>query len=139
VLHRARIANPIVSFGLAADASAFLAARSLGDRGAAEPLPVPVLEPSPVLEPLPVLMLLDLGLPDGSGLALLTDLRRRYDRTQLPVVILSGSAQSADIDRAFEIGANAYLVKPVAFDALIDTLENLGLTRAFLPASSLGK
>jgi DNA-binding NarL/FixJ family response regulator len=91
----------------------------------------------PVLEPLPVLVLLDLGLPDGSGLALLSDVRRRYDRTLLPVVILSGSAQSADIDRAFEIGANAYLVKPVAFDALIDTLENLGLTRAFLPASSL--
>ena len=90
-------------------------------------------------QPLPVLVLLDLALPGINGLDLLETIRRSHSAEDLPVVVLSGSKESADIDRAFEIGANSYLVKPVAFSALIDTLENLSLARALLPASAMDR
>lgn len=81
----------------------------------------------------PVLVLLDLGIPGLAGLDLLVVIRNAAGPRDLPVVVLTGSAESADIDRAFDEGANAYLVKPVAFKALTDTLDNLGLARAILP------
>ena len=81
----------------------------------------------------PVLILLDLGIPGLAGLDLLVVIRQAAGPRDLPVVVLTGSAESADIDRAFDEGANAYLVKPVAFKALADTLDNLGLARAILP------
>ena len=77
--------------------------------------------------PLPALVLLDLHVPGRSGLELLTWLRGQPGLGGIPVVMLSGSSESADIDRAFELGANSYLVKPVAFDALLDTVSGLGL------------
>jgi CheY-like chemotaxis protein len=49
--------------------------------------------------------------------------------------MLSGSAESEDIDRAFELGAASYLVKPVAFDALLDTVGGLGLSWVILGKS----
>ncbi|HEX9411648.1 MAG TPA: response regulator [Actinomycetota bacterium] len=77
--------------------------------------------------PLPVLVLLDVHIPGRSGLELLTWLRQQPALERIPVVMLSGSSESEDIDRAFELGANSYLVKPVAFDALLDTVSGLGL------------
>ncbi len=77
--------------------------------------------------PLPVLVLLDVHVPGRSGLELLTWLRQQPTLDRIPVVMLSGSSESEDIDRAFELGANSYLVKPVAFDALLDTVSGLGL------------
>ncbi|HEV8421243.1 MAG TPA: response regulator, partial [Actinomycetota bacterium] len=53
----------------------------------------------------------------------------------IPAVMLSGSAESEDIDRAFELGAASYLVKPVAFDALLDTVGGLGLSWVILGKS----
>jgi DNA-binding response OmpR family regulator len=123
VLRRARLANPVQTATTVADASAFFdAAPPVDDSGHS---------------PRPVLVLLDLRLPDGSGLNVLRRIRREHDQHAMPVVVLSGSADAEDIDVAFEVGANSYLVKPVAFDALIDTLENLGLPWAILGPESL--
>jgi CheY-like chemotaxis protein len=62
-----------------------------------------------------VLVLLDLNLPKLSGLSLLQQLRATPATRLLPVVILTSSAQDVDVARAYEAGANAYVVKPVPF------------------------
>ena len=76
---------------------------------------------------LPALVLLDLHIPGQSGLEILEWLRQQPAFGDVPIIMLSGSTESEDIDRAFELGADSYLVKPVAFDALVDAVTSLGL------------
>jgi DNA-binding response OmpR family regulator len=66
-------------------------------------------------EPLPALVFVDVDLPDGSGHSVVAALRRRFDEATLPVVVFSGSDDPGDIDRAYDAGANCYLIKPLAF------------------------
>lgn len=76
--------------------------------------------------PIPSLILLDLKLPRRSGLEVLAWLRGRHDSLKrLPVVVLTSSKQSSDVNRAYELGANSYLVKPVAFDGLLELVKAL--------------
>ena len=77
--------------------------------------------------PLPVLVLLDLKLPKKSGFEVLQWLREQPDLRRLPVTVLTSSKESSDIDRAYEFGANSYLVKPPAFDNLQELMRRLGL------------
>ena len=77
--------------------------------------------------PLPILVLLDLKLPRKSGFDVLGWLRGVPDVRRLPVVVLTSSAQSPDINRAYDAGANSYLVKPVAFENLLALVRTLGL------------
>ena len=63
--------------------------------------------------PMPALVLLDLKLPRRSGFEVLQWLRRQVSGlNRLPVIILTSSRHSADINRAYDLGANSYLVKP---------------------------
>jgi CheY-like chemotaxis protein len=75
--------------------------------------------------PLPVLILLDLKLPRRSGLEVLKWLRAVPGLRRLPVVVLTSSADSGDVNNAYDMGANSYLVKPVGFDALFDMVKVL--------------
>lgn len=75
--------------------------------------------------PLPALLLLDLKLPRRSGLEVLEWLRAQDDLRRLPVVMLTSSRQSQDVNRAYDLGANSYLVKPVEFDDLQEMLGTL--------------
>jgi CheY-like chemotaxis protein len=76
--------------------------------------------------PFPTLMLLDLQLPRRSGHEVLQWLRAQAeDLKRLPVVVLTSSREPRDINRAYELGANSYLVKPVSFDALLDLVQLL--------------
>jgi CheY-like chemotaxis protein len=77
--------------------------------------------------PLPVLLLLDLKLPRRSGLEVLEWLRQQPGLRRLPVVVLTSSEENADIRRAYDLGANSYLVKPVDFDALLEMVKGLGM------------
>ncbi len=77
--------------------------------------------------PLPDLILLDLKLPRKSGLEVLAWLREQPNLKRLPVVILTASKEAKDINRAYDLGANSYLVKPVSFDALLNMVKTLGL------------
>ena len=77
--------------------------------------------------PLPTLMLLDLKLPRKSGHEVLAWLRAQPGLRRLPVVMLTSSRESADVNRAYDLGANSYMVKPVAFEALFDLAEKLNL------------
>lgn len=77
--------------------------------------------------PLPMLMLLDLKLPRKSGLEVIDWVREQPGLRRLPVVVLTSSRDHADVNRAYDLGANSYLVKPVAFEALLDIVKTLNL------------
>jgi CheY-like chemotaxis protein len=73
--------------------------------------------------PLPSLVLLDLKLPRKSGIEVLEWIRAQPGLRRIPVVMLTASRQPMDVNRAYDLGANAYLVKPVNFDALVELLK----------------
>ena len=75
--------------------------------------------------PLPMLLLLDLKLPRKSGHEVLEWLRQQPILKRLTVVVLTSSQQSSDVNRAYDLGANSYLVKPVTFDALVEMVKSL--------------
>lgn len=77
--------------------------------------------------PLPVVLLLDLKLPRRSGFEVLEWLRGQPGLRRIPVIVLTGSEQSTDVNRAFDLGANSYLVKPVRFEELLDLVRSLNL------------
>lgn len=117
-LTNARLANPVVRARTGDEAAAYLAA---GHGGA---------------KPLPALVLLDLELPGQSGLSVLETLRGLGgDAGDCPVIIMSGSSDGATIARSRELGVRGYLVKPVAFDALVDVIHGLDLPWAILGGS----
>ena len=65
--------------------------------------------------PLPALILLDIKMPRRSGLEVLQWLRADSKCQRIPVIMVSSSPLSADMDRAYELGVNAYLIKPLAY------------------------
>ncbi len=77
--------------------------------------------------PLPVLVLLDLKLPRKNGLEVLQWLRGQQALRRLPVVVLTSSKEPADVNRAYDYGANSYLVKPLGFDALLNLVRSLNV------------
>ncbi len=77
--------------------------------------------------PLPVLILLDLKLPRKSGAEVLAWLRQQPALKRLPVVVLTSSKEYADINHIYDLGGNAYMVKPVAFDNLVEIVKALNL------------
>ena len=73
--------------------------------------------------PLPILMFLDLKLPKVSGLEVLGWLRTRPELKSLIVLVLTTSKEPSEIERAFELGANAYLAKPSSFSELTEMMQ----------------
>jgi CheY-like chemotaxis protein len=74
------------------------------------------LEQSFAAGPLPRIMFLDLKMPVMNGFELLAWLRKQTYCAKIPVIVLSGSDHQNDIDRANELGAVSYLVKPATTD-----------------------
>jgi CheY-like chemotaxis protein len=74
---------------------------------------------------LPWIVLLDLKMPRKSGLEVLQWLRGQPRLRHLPVIIFTSSRERSDIARAYELGANSYLVKPVSFDQLKEMVRVL--------------
>jgi len=68
--------------------------------------------------PLPTVVFLDIKLPRKTGHEVLEWLKNDPILKRIPVVMISGSAMQSDIDRAYELGASAYLVKPVSGEEL---------------------
>ncbi|MGF1974695.1 MAG: response regulator [Nostoc sp. CmiSLP01] len=71
--------------------------------------------------------MLDLKLPRYSGFEVLSWLRNESNFKQLPVVILTSSEQEVDIDLAYTLGANSYLVKPLDTNTLLEMVRSLDL------------
>src|SRR4051794_34320668 len=73
--------------------------------------------------PLPFLLLLDLKMPGTDGFEVLEWLRNEPQLKRLLVVVLTSSNLQEDVDRAYELGANSYLVKPVSFDEMVHLIQ----------------
>ncbi len=73
----------------------------------------------------PLLILLDLKLPRRSGLEILGWIREQPRLKRIPVIVLTSSMESKDIYKAYELGANSYLVKPFSFNDLKETMEKI--------------
>ncbi|MCU0536176.1 MAG: response regulator [Hydrococcus sp. Prado102] len=77
--------------------------------------------------PLPLLILLDLKLPCRSGLEVLKWLRKQPILKRIPVVILTSSKEYIDVNNAYDLGVNSYLLKPVKFEALIKMVKAIDI------------
>src|SRR4051812_46025480 len=79
--------------------------------------------------PLPDLIIIDLSIPDGSGLAVLGWIRRQASFNDVPVIILVDPTQDQFLQEAFDRGANAYYVKRDDFGGLAQMIRSLELIR----------
>jgi CheY-like chemotaxis protein len=78
-------------------------------------------------EPLPVVVLLDINLPKINGLEVLRQYKVSPEIQKIPVIVLTTSAEDRDIETAYSLGANSYIVKPVDFDKFLDVAAQIDL------------
>lgn len=78
-------------------------------------------------EPRPAVILIDINMPRVNGLEVLQALRAHAVSANLPVVMLTTSSTSRDIETAYQYGANSYIVKPVDFDRFREIAEQIRL------------
>jgi CheY-like chemotaxis protein len=71
----------------------------------------------------PDMIVLDINMPEVSGLDLLEFLRRRTEWKELPIVMLSTEAADVTVDQAMELGADGYVMKPVTLEELSKVIE----------------
>lgn len=110
-LNEANLANPVVHVEDGVDCLDYLYCR--GRWSEREPL-----DPSVVL--------LDIKMPRMNGLEVLTRLRADERMHRLPVVILSSSREESDLARSWDLGANAYVIKPVDAAQFFEAVRTLG-------------
>jgi two-component system response regulator len=110
-LKEARLANPIVHVEDGVEAMDYLLRRgAFADRP----------------EGLPAVLLLDIKMPRMDGLEVLKEIRNTEELKRLPVVILSSSREESDLARSWDMGVNAYVVKPVDVDQFFGAVQTLG-------------
>ncbi|KGU58070.1 chemotaxis protein CheY [Xanthomonas phaseoli pv. phaseoli] len=110
-LREARLANPIVHLEDGVEAMDYLLRRGMfADRE----------------EGLPAVLLLDIKMPRLDGLEVLKQVRSDETLKRLPVVILSSSREESDLARSWDLGVNAYVVKPVDVDQFFNAVKTLG-------------
>ena len=80
----------------------------------------------------PAVLLLDLKLPKVDGLEVLKTVRDTPELRSIPVVMLTSSREEPDLVRAYELGVNAYVVKPVEFRDFVAAISDLGIFWAVL-------
>ena len=76
-------------------------------------------------EPQPTVILLDLKLPKVSGLDVLRQLKSHPRFNVIPVVILTTSGEDRDIEEAYRLGTNSYIVKPVDFEKFLEVASQI--------------
>lgn len=102
------VANPVVVLRDGAEAVAYL--RDLENK-----------DPSSM----PVVVLLDIKMPKMNGIEVLRAVKAEDHLKQIPIVMLT-SREGPDIEESYRLGANAYVVKPVAFDEFFKAIKNVG-------------
>ncbi|HVE06665.1 MAG TPA: response regulator [Paraburkholderia sp.] len=116
-LERARLANPVISVRDGAEALDYL--RREGQWASRAPEN-------------PAVMLLDKKLPKIDGHEVLKAVRADEQLRRIPVVMLTSSREEKDLLRSYDLGVNAYVVKPVSFDDFMDAINDLGIFWAVL-------
>jgi CheY-like chemotaxis protein len=107
-IRRAGVCNDIVAFGTGGEALAYLA-------------------DAPRRGPGPFLVLLDLNLPDISGVDVLARIKQDEILRRAPVVVLTTTDDRQEVQRCYDLGANVYVTKPVAYEAFTEAIRQLGL------------
>ena len=80
----------------------------------------------------PAVLLLDIKMPRMDGLEVLREIRADPKLKRLPVVILTSSREEQDLITSYDLGVNAYVVKPVDFASFIDAVKELGVFWALI-------
>jgi CheY-like chemotaxis protein len=75
----------------------------------------------------PKVIFLDLKMPKVDGIEVLAKIKSDPETKSIPVVILTSSNEHPDIERCYELGANSYVVKPIAFESFTDEISQLGV------------
>jgi len=75
---------------------------------------------------LPAVVLLDLKMPKVDGLQVLKTVKKDPGMQRLPVVMITSSREEQDLLRSYELGANAYVVKPVDFQQFVESMKQIG-------------
>ncbi|WP_290598269.1 MULTISPECIES: response regulator [unclassified Archaeoglobus] len=75
----------------------------------------------------PVIILLDLKLPKISGFEVLKWIKSRERLKRIPVIVLASSRNGEDINRAYDLGANSYITKPVRFEDLLNLSKHINI------------
>ena len=111
-LERSQLANEVIVLRDGAEALDYLFRRNqYQDRAAGNP----------------AVLLLDLKLPKLDGLEVLKAIRESDDLRSIPVVMLTSSREEPDLQRAYALGVNAYVVKPVEFKEFVSAICDLGI------------
>ncbi|WP_322102435.1 response regulator [Paraburkholderia sp. J41] len=116
-LEKARLANPVVSLRDGAEALDYLRREGQWSERPAEN---------------PAVILLDKKLPKIDGHEVLKAVRESDALKRIPVVMLTSSREEKDLLRSYDLGVNAYVVKPVEFDDFMDAINDLGVFWAVL-------
>ena len=87
---------------------------------------------------LPAVLLLDIKMPRMDGLDVLKNIRSHEKLKKLPVVILSSSREESDLARSWDLGVNAYVVKPVDVDQFFEAVKLLGTFWAVINEAPAG-
>jgi CheY-like chemotaxis protein len=80
----------------------------------------------------PVVVLLDLKLPKVDGIEVLTEIKSNPSMRTVPIVILTSSREEQDLAKCYELGTNAYVVKPIDFHEFVNVIRGLGLFWAII-------
>lgn len=116
-LERSQLANEVITVRDGAQALAYLNQEGeFADRGTGNP----------------AVILLDLKLPKVDGLEVLKVVRDTPELRSIPTVMLTSSREEPDLQRAYELGVNAYVVKPVEFKEFVTAISDLGIFWAVL-------
>ncbi len=75
----------------------------------------------------PVVVLLDLKMPRMGGIEVLEKIKTDSKLKRIPVVVMTSSKEHPDIEKCYDLGVNAYVVKPVNFNEFTDSIKKLGL------------
>lgn len=116
-LEHYRIANEVVTLRDGAEALDYLHRRGpFADRAGSDP----------------AVILLDLKMPKVDGLQVLRDVKSHEKLRVIPVVMMTSSREEQDLARSYELGANAYVVKPLSFPEFVEAVRIVGAFWAML-------
>ncbi|SEM71340.1 Response regulator receiver domain-containing protein [Bosea lupini] len=111
-IRRAGVNNEIIPFQNGTDALAFLfGADGTGEASSRRQL----------------LILLDLNLPDMAGVDILEKVKANQHTRRSPVIVLTTTDDSREIQRCYDLGANVYITKPVDYEGFANAIKQLGL------------
>lgn len=121
-IRRAGVANEIVPFTNGTDAVAYL----MGPDGSGL-----------VNKGRQLLVLLDLNLPDMTGIDILEKVKNNEHTKRSPVVVLTTTDDQREIQRCYDLGANVYITKPVNYESFADAIRQLGLFLSVIQVPSV--